>query len=64
MKAAKLLGLVMITLVCAWDVDAMRVHIVAHSWLTLSYVSIFLAGHMLDYLTVGRIVNRLEWVTV
>jgi hypothetical protein len=54
----------MITLVCLWDCDAMVPHIVAHSWLTLSYVSVFLVGHVLDYLTVGRIVNRLEWVTI
>jgi hypothetical protein len=58
---ARFVGLAMIVMVCLWDVDAMRPHIAAHSWVTLFYVSIFLLGHIADYLTVGRIVTRFEW---
>jgi hypothetical protein len=61
---AKWVGLVMILAVVAWDCDAMKAHIVAHSWLTLGWVSIYLVAHLTDYMTLGRIVNRLEWVTV
>ena len=53
----RVIGLVLICSVCAWDVDAMRPHIAAHSWLTLAYVSIFLVGHVTDYLTIGRLTN-------
>lgn len=63
MKAAKLLGLVMICAVVAWDVDALRLHIMARSWTTLAYVSLYPLGHILDYLTVGRL-HSAEWVTI
>jgi hypothetical protein len=53
-------GLALAIAVLAWDVDAMLPHIAAHSWLTLGYVSIFFVGHALDYLTLGRIIDRLH----
>lgn len=56
----KTLGLVLIIAVLVWDADAMKAHVVAHSWLTLAYVSIFFIGHLVDYLTIGRIVNRMQ----
>ncbi len=56
----RLFGVILILLVSAWDVDAMRAHIAAHSWTTLAFVSLFLAAHLTDYLTVGRIVNRFD----
>jgi hypothetical protein len=56
----RLFGVILILLVSAWDVDAMRAHIAAHSWTTLAFVSLFLAAHLSDYLTVGRIVNRFD----
>jgi hypothetical protein len=57
---ARLFGFILFLLISAWDVDAMRPHIAAHSWPTLAFVSLFLAAHMSDYLTVGRLVNRLD----
>lgn len=33
-------------------------HIAAHSWLTLIYVSLFFVSHLVDYLTIGRLMNR------
>ena len=36
----------------------MRPHIAAHSWTTLTFVSLFLAAHLSDYLTVGRLLHR------
>jgi hypothetical protein len=57
-KTARLFGFVLIALVCAWDVDAMRPHIAAHSWTTLAFVSLFLAAHLSDYFTVGRLIHR------
>jgi len=59
-NAARLFGLIMILMVCAWDVDAMRPHIAAHSWYTLGFVAVFLIVHLSDYLTVGRFVTRLD----
>jgi hypothetical protein len=59
-NAARLFGLIMILMVCAWDVDAMRPHIAAHSWYTLGFVAVFLFVHLSDYLTVGRFVTRLD----
>jgi hypothetical protein len=56
----RLFGVILILLVSGWDVDAMRAHIAAHSWTTLAFVSLFLAAHLSDYLTVGRIVNRFD----
>lgn len=52
--------MVMIVLVSAWDVDAMRPHIAAHSWYTLAFVALFLAAHLGDYLTVGRLIHRFD----
>jgi hypothetical protein len=59
-KAARLFGLIMILMVTAWDMDAMRPHIAAHSWYTLAFVALFLAVHLSDYLTVGRLVTRID----
>lgn len=55
-------GLALAIAVAINDVDAMRVHVAMHSWLTLAYVSIFFVGHLTDYLTIGRIVNRMETI--
>lgn len=57
---ARIFGMVMIVLVSAWDVDAMRPHIAAHSWYTLAFVTLFLAAHLVDYLTVGRLIHRFD----
>jgi hypothetical protein len=57
---ARIFGIVMIVLVSAWDVDAMRPHIAAHSWYTLAFVALFLAAHLGDYLTVGRLIHRFD----
>ena len=57
---ARIFGMVMIVLVSAWDVDAMRPHIAAHSWYTLAFVALFLAAHLVDYLTVGRLIHRFD----
>jgi hypothetical protein len=59
-NAARLFGLIMILMVSAWDMDAMRPHIAAHSWYTLGLVALFLIVHLSDYLTVGRFVTRLD----
>jgi hypothetical protein len=59
-SVAQIFGLVMIVLVSAWDVDAMRPHIAAHSWYTLAFVALFLAAHLGDYLTVGRLIQRFD----
>jgi hypothetical protein len=56
----RLFGLILFIAISVWDLDAMRPHIAAHSWDTLAFVSLFLAAHLSDYLTVGRIVNRLD----
>jgi hypothetical protein len=50
----------MILMVSAWDMDAMRPHIAAHSWYTLAFVALFLIVHVSDYLTVGRLVTHLD----
>lgn len=55
MKTRSIFGLVLIIAVLAWDVDAMLPHIAAHSWLTLAYVCVFFVGHLVDYLTIGRL---------
>lgn len=59
-KAARLFGIIMILMVSAWDMDAMRPHIAAHSWYTLAFVALFLIVHLSDYLTVGQLVTRLD----
>ena len=59
-NAARLFGLIMILMVSAWDMDAMRPHIAAHSWYTLAFVALFLVVHLSDYLTVGQLVTRLD----
>jgi hypothetical protein len=46
----KHLGVLLISAVSVWDIDAMRPHIAQHSWVTLGYVSLFLIGHVTDYL--------------
>ena len=61
-NVARIFGLVMIVLVSAWDVDAMRPHIAAHSWYTLAFVAVFLAAHLGDYFTVGRLIHRFDLV--
>jgi hypothetical protein len=61
MKTASIVGLLLILAVLAWDADAMIPHIEARSWLTLGYVCVFFVGHLVDYLTVGRLVNRGIW---
>jgi hypothetical protein len=60
LKTPSIMGLVLIIAVLAWDVDAMVPHIEARSWLTLGYVAIFFVGHLVDYLTIGRLVNRMQ----
>lgn len=59
----RLFGLILVTAISAWDIDAMRPHIAAHSWSTLAFVLLFLAAHLSDYLTVGRLVNRFDPLT-
>jgi hypothetical protein len=59
-KIARLFGFILFVLIGAWDVDAMRPHIAAHSWTTLAFVSLFLAAHLSDYFTQGRPVSRLD----
>jgi hypothetical protein len=59
-KMARAVGVVMIVLIGGWDVDAMRPHIAAHSWYTLMLVGLFLAAHLGDYLTVGRLIHRFD----
>jgi hypothetical protein len=59
-KIARLFGFILFALISAWDVDAMRPHIAAHSWTTLAFVSLFLAAHLSDYFTLGRLVGRLD----
>jgi hypothetical protein len=59
-KAARIFGLIMILMVSAWDMDAMRPHIAAHSWYTLAFVALFLIVHVSDYLTVGQLVTRID----
>ena len=59
-NAARIFGIVLIVLISAWDMDAMRPHIAAHSWGTLGLVALFLVVHLSDYLTVGRLVNHLD----
>jgi hydrogenase/urease accessory protein HupE len=56
----RVLWIALVIAVTLWDVDAMRVHISAHSWMTLAYVSLFLVGHLTDLLTIGRISINLE----
>jgi hypothetical protein len=60
MKTTPMVGLVLIIAVLGWDADAMIPHVEAHSWVTLAYVSLFFVGHLVDYLTVGRLMNRMQ----
>ena len=57
---ARIFGVILIVLVGAWDIDAMRPHIAAHSWYTLLFVSLFLTVHVGNYLTVGRLIYRFD----
>jgi hypothetical protein len=59
-NVARIFGIILIVLISAWDMDAMRPHIAAHSWGTLAFVALFLIVHLSDYLTVGRLVNHLD----
>jgi hypothetical protein len=59
-NAARWFGLIMIVLIAAWDIDAMRLHIAAHSWDTLAFVSLFLIVHVSNYLTVGQLMNHID----
>jgi hypothetical protein len=59
-RRARLFGLVLIALVCGWDMDAMRAHLLARSWYTLAPVGLFLVAHLADYLTVGRLIYRFD----
>lgn len=59
-KTAQLFGVILMVLICAWDMDAMRPHIAAHSWATLAFVSLYLFVHLSNYLTVGRLIHRLD----
>ena len=59
-NTARIFGIILIVLISAWDMDAMRPHIAAHSWGTLGLVALFLVVHLSDYLTVGRLVNHLD----
>jgi hypothetical protein len=59
-QTAEVFGLVLITLICAWDMDAMRPHIAAHSWATLAFVALYLIVHLSNYFTVGRLIHRLD----
>jgi hypothetical protein len=59
-NASRIFGIILIVLISAWDMDAMRPHIAAHSWGTLALVTLFLIVHLSDYLTVGRLVNHLD----
>jgi hypothetical protein len=58
-SAVSIFGVVMMIAIAAWDIDAMRPHVAAHSWLTLGYVSLFLVTHVCDYFTAGQIIDRL-----
>ena len=40
-NAARIFGIILIVLISAWDMDAMRPHIAAHSWGTLALVALF-----------------------
>jgi hypothetical protein len=59
-NTAQLIGLILIALICAWDMDAMRAHIARHSWTTLALVATYLFVHVSNYLTVGRLIHRLD----
>ena len=59
-NVARIVGLIMILMVSAWDMDAMRPHIAAHSWYTLAFVALFLIIHLSDYLTVGRLLTHVD----
>jgi hypothetical protein len=59
-KSAQLFGIILTLLICAWDMDAMRPHIAAHSWATLAFVSLYLLVHLSNYVTVGRLIHRLD----
>lgn len=60
-KLTRCFGLFLAVAIAMNDLDAMRAHVAAHSWLTLSYVAVFLVGHVTDYLTIGRIIDRMNF---
>jgi uncharacterized membrane protein YgdD (TMEM256/DUF423 family) len=57
---AQVIGLILIVLIGAWDMDAMRAHIARHSWTTLALVATYLFVHVSNYLTVGRLIHRID----
>ncbi|MFL6303531.1 MAG: hypothetical protein ACJ72H_08310 [Candidatus Sulfotelmatobacter sp.] len=59
-RTAQIFGAILILLISAWDMDAMRPHIAAHSWATLAFVTLYLVVHVSNYLTVGRLVHHLD----
>lgn len=59
-RTAQIFGAILIILISAWDMDAMRPHIAAHSWATLAFVALYLVVHVSNYLTVGRLVHHLD----
>ena len=59
-RTAQIFGAILIILISAWDMDAMRPHIAAHSWATLAFVSLYLVVHVSNYVTVGRLVHHLD----
>jgi hypothetical protein len=59
-RTAQIFGAILIILISAWDMDAMRPHIAAHSWATLAFVSVYLVVHISNYVTVGRLINHLD----
>jgi hypothetical protein len=54
-KQTNIFGIVLTVAVALWDIDAMRPHIAAHSWVTLGYVALFLIGHVVDAVALGSI---------
>lgn len=54
-------GYTLTAAIALWDMDAMRAHIAAHSWLTLGWVAIMLAGHLGDLLTINRLTVPCPW---
>lgn len=56
----RIFGWSLFAFVMIWDFDAVRIHIMAHSWLTLCYVLIFVVGHAIDLLTMQSITLQIN----
>lgn len=54
-KRVNIFGIVLTVAVALWDIDAMRPHVTAHSWVTLAYVCVFFIGHVVDAVALGSI---------